>query len=99
MSSFTTTKIPVGTEYTVLVNNKKQVRQTTSDTVLLKDSNGAVVGVFNNEVEAEQAKPFITYNLEQGRVPAKLLKIAPPHRRSNNRQSSNKNKQQQNRRK
>lgn len=81
-------------------NQFTTVRNSKGDAVLLKDAGGAIVGVFNNEAEAEQAMPIIAYNLERGRVPAKLLKTVPPHRRRpNNRQPFNKNKQQQNRRK
>lgn len=76
------------------------VRNAKGDAVLLKDSSGYTVGVFNNEAEAEQAMPIIAYNLERGRVPADLLKTVPAHRRrSNNRQPSGNNRQQQNRRK
>lgn len=79
------------------------VRNAKGDAVLLKDSSGAIVGVFNNGSEAEQAKPIIAYNLERGRVPVRLLKVVPPHRRRpsspNSRHSSNKNRPQQARRK
>lgn len=81
-------------------NEFTTVRNAKGDAVLLKDSSGAIIGVFNNEAEAEQAKPIIAYNLERGRVPARLLKSVPPHRRRpSNKQVTNKNRPQQNRRK
>lgn len=81
-------------------NDFTTVRNAKGDAVILKDSTGAVVGIFNNEAEAAEAMPIIAYNLERGRVPARLLKVVPPHRRrTDNRQSFNKNKRQQFRRK
>lgn len=76
-------------------SNFTTVRAPKGDAILLKDATGAIVGVFNNEAEAMQAAPIIAYNLERGRVPARLLKVVPPHRRrQNNKQMTNKNKQQ-----
>lgn len=68
------------------------------DAILLLDSTGIIVGIFSTEAEAEQAKPIIDYNLQRGKVPARLLKSVPQHRyRTNNKQVSNKNRQNQQR--
>lgn len=89
-TNFTTTKIAAGTEYTISVNNKRQVVKTTADTVLLKDVTGAIVGVFNTEEEAQQAMPIIGYNLQRQYVPTRLHKVRPAHRQTNT-QPTNKN--------
>lgn len=98
-NEFTTVKIPVGTDYTVFVGDKKQVRQNTTESVLLKDSNGAICGVFNTEAEANEAIKHVAANLSAGKIPARFLSRSnpPPHRRkqrTNNRQSFNKNRTQ-----